>query len=401
MKLAQLTHHYWPERGGVQHFVQEVSERLVADHGHQVEVWTTRPPTAPPGGAGATRPPRREGHHGVDIRRYRATVRGTRALTLARDAARRRRWPIWKTINSWRVGPRSPGLFACAVLRDADVICASPFPYAHMEWVLHRPARRRVPIVYYGALHNGRDPVWPHAAAAIARCDAYLAHTGAERDAVAATGFPAERIVVIPPGVDLGAFVSTPASSARTTLGLPERPTVAYVGRMAAYKGIDTLIAAMERLWEDGADVTLLVAGQAGDFTPSVEAARTRNGDRLQVIASFPSDVRPTIYQAADIVVSTSTEESYGMTFIEAWAASRPVVGARSPAVEDVIRDGVDGLLVDARDQRALAEAIDRLLADPARRAEMGLAGREATVARNDWRVVAQQWATLLDGLVP
>ena len=82
------------------------------------------------------------------------------------------------------------------------------------------------------------------------------------------------------------------------------------------------------------------------------------------------------IYAALDIFLMPSLWEGFGLVLLEAMAQGVPVVGSAVSAIPEVVADGETGLLVPPRDPVALAEALAALLADPARRAAMGAAGR-------------------------
>jgi glycosyltransferase involved in cell wall biosynthesis len=112
---------------------------------------------------------------------------------------------------------------------------------------------------------------------------------------------------------------------------------------------------------------------------------------RVVVIDNFTDDEKPQLFAACNVFVTISTDESFGIVFVEAWACGKPVVGGRIPAVECVIRDGVDGFLVPCKDPPALVTALDRLLSDPALRARMGEAGHLKARAENDWSVVVDR----------
>ncbi|HRE29887.1 MAG TPA: glycosyltransferase, partial [Anaerolineales bacterium] len=84
----------------------------------------------------------------------------------------------------------------------------------------------------------------------------------------------------------------------------------------------------------------------------------------------------------------------------EAWLAGKPVIGARAWAMDEVIADGVDGLLVPFGDAEALADALAGLLDDPARRAALGAAGRAKVLARYTWAHAYARVRAAYQGLV-
>ena len=80
------------------------------------------------------------------------------------------------------------------------------------------------------------------------------------------------------------------------------------------------------------------------------------------------------------------------MAFLEAWSASKPVIGCRRGAVPDVVRDGQDGVLVPFRDAAALASAALGLVENPEWARGMGLMGRERVRNRHTWPAVARRF---------
>jgi len=107
--------------------------------------------------------------------------------------------------------------------------------------------------------------------------------------------------------------------------------------------------------------------------------------ERFVTFAGFvPDEELPGCYAAADLFVMVSRErpqrgdvEGFGIVYLEASAAGRPVVAGRSGGVSDAVEDGVSGLLVDPEDAGAVGEAVSQLLRDPGLRARMARAGRQ------------------------
>ena len=89
--------------------------------------------------------------------------------------------------------------------------------------------------------------------------------------------------------------------------------------------------------------------------------------------------------RAGIFVFASLWEEPFGIPVIEAMAAGLPVVVARSGALPEIVEDGVSGIVVPRGDVAALADAIDSLLADPAKRAAMGRAARERARSHYSW----------------
>lgn len=87
------------------------------------------------------------------------------------------------------------------------------------------------------------------------------------------------------------------------------------------------------------------------------------------------------LYQGAEALVLSSTQETFGRVLAEAMACETPVVATRCGAPEEVVQDGENGFLVPSGDSTAMAEAILRIVDDPGLRERMGQAGRESVLA--------------------
>lgn len=154
--------------------------------------------------------------------------------------------------------------------------------------------------------------------------------------------------------------------------------TVLFVGRLNYYKGVEYLIDAMRSV---EADATLVVVGD-GDRREALERRARERGvdDRVRFPGKVPDEELHDWYEAADVFVLPSVEpsEAFGVVQLEAMAYRTPVVNTDLPTgVPWVSRDGETGLTVPPRDADALADAVDRLLADPDLRERYGRRGRE------------------------
>ncbi|WP_409329168.1 glycosyltransferase family 4 protein [Trujillonella humicola] len=168
--------------------------------------------------------------------------------------------------------------------------------------------------------------------------------------------------------------------------GGPGRPRrLVVVGRLSAIKGQDTAIRATALVRRAGHDVELALVGDCYPGYEDVEVglrelAAEQGVDDVTEFTGF-RDPAPLV-AAADVVLVPSRVESFGLVAVEALFLGRPVVAARTGGLPEVVRDGETGLLVPADDPRALADAVVRLLQDPALAAALGSAGRADARAR-------------------
>ncbi|MET3877682.1 glycosyltransferase family 1 protein [Chitinophaga sp. OAE865] len=193
---------------------------------------------------------------------------------------------------------------------------------------------------------------------------------------------PADRIAVIPCGVNLDELFPIDKQLARIMLRLPkEEKILLQLGRIVPRKGIDNVIQALSKLsCRRHQNVRLIVVG--GDANPTQhnhEAQRLKMlAKELGVTAGIQfaghknRDELKYYYSAADLFITTPWYEPFGITPLESMACGTPVIGANVGGIKYSVADGVTGKLVPPRDPDALATAISELLHAPGRLNEMG-----------------------------
>ena len=230
----------------------------------------------------------------------------------------------------------------------------------------------------------------------VAEVDRIVAASEVERaQLVGLYGARFDRIRVVPCGVDTDLFRPGDPRAARTRLGLDDRPTLLYVGRIAPIKGLATLLEAVDRLSARGRGVRLLVIGGDADegidgHEAYVRGLTCRLGlcDDVVFLGAQPQAALRDYYVAADLTIMPSYYESFGMVALEAMACGSPVVASRVGGLATTVRDGFTGFLVPEGDAGALAERIDSLLSDAPLRAKLGAEGIR-WAAKHRWACVA------------
>jgi glycosyltransferase involved in cell wall biosynthesis len=184
-------------------------------------------------------------------------------------------------------------------------------------------------------------------------------------------------------GVDVARFSpKVDRLAAREALGIePGVPVVALAARLSPEKGLDLLLTVARALKREVPRIQVLVAGDSkwrGRFDEECRAAGL--GGTLRRLAFVPEIER--VYAAADVVLLTSQTEGCPNALLEAMAMGRPVVATAVDGTLEVVRDGVDGLLVAPSSPELFAACVAELLASPAKASELGRAAL-ATVRRN------------------
>jgi glycosyltransferase involved in cell wall biosynthesis len=203
----------------------------------------------------------------------------------------------------------------------------------------------------------------------------------------------ADRLVVIPRGVQLDRFARSPLPARSGAL------EVVSVGRLVPQKGHDTLIRAIASLRAGGVDARLAIVGEGPEETAlRAEAAALGVDDRV-VLAGPHVDVRPLLANA-DVVAQASRWEGQSNAVLEAMALGRPVIASDVPALREVVGDA--GVLVAPDDVGAWAEALRSLAGDPALAERLADAAHRRVAERYDARQVAHElvahWRSLVRG---
>jgi glycosyltransferase involved in cell wall biosynthesis len=198
-------------------------------------------------------------------------------------------------------------------------------------------------------------------------------------------GLAAERLHVIPHGVDLAAFPAVPPDLAARRAARGGRLVVGYLARACAEKGLDVLVRALPRL-ADRHDVEVVAAGATvaaeRGYVAECEGLATSLGvaDRYRWLGQVDRPGKLAILQSIDVfAMPTAHPEAKGLPVIEAMAAGVPIVAPDHGTFPELLRDGhaaeAAGLLHRPGDPADLARAIGELLADPARAAALGARG--------------------------
>ena len=168
----------------------------------------------------------------------------------------------------------------------------------------------------------------------------------------------------------------------RRQLGVPpDAFIVGWVGRMTAVKRTDDVIRALRGLVDRGVDAYLCLVGDGPDRDHLERYAHELGVVKRCLFMGYQQDVAQ-FYGAIDALLLPSVNEGTPVSVIESLAAQRPAVATRVGGTPDVIRDGIDGFLVEVGDADALSERLAELAADPERRAQMGADGRERVLER-------------------
>lgn len=292
-----------------------------------------------------------------------------------------------------------------------DVVCAhqyTPYSYAAMAVPTVRPRPGLVFIEHGRHYPDTRRPkrVLANNLLFLRYTQRVIAVCGYIKSLLVANeGIPADRIDVVYNGVDPTRFdpaapdLPDPAET-RASLGLrPEHRVITCVARFHPVKDHPTLVRAFARVAKTMPDARLALVG-GGDKAPLLSLV-TELGIADRVV--FPGVRRdiPAVYAASDLFAMSSKSEGTSVTLLEAMLSERPAVVTDVGGNPEIVDPGVTGLLTPRGDDAAMADALQTLLGDPARRREMGARGRRRVLARFTQQQMHRQWLGLLQESAP
>jgi starch synthase len=326
-----------------------------------------------------------------------------------RDGITVRGYTPWERVKGGADGPRyAPALETLSIdlamasdAVDADVAHAHTW-YADMAgfWIrtLHR-----IPLIL--TLHS-MEPLRPWKAdqlgsgyllsswiekTVVESADRVIAVSRQMRDDILAHfRVDPARVVMIHNGIDPDRYRRTAAREALERFGVRE-PYVLFVGRITDQKGIFHLLEAAPNL---PPGVQVVLCASAPD-TPEIEERLKRtlpkHPNALWIDKMISVDEVIQLYSHAEAFVCPSVYEPFGLINLEAMACETAVVASAVGGILEVVEDGISGLLVPPGRPDDLANALRRLLDDPARRRAMGRAGRRRVEQQFSWASVAEQ----------
>ncbi len=358
MRIVQACPYDWDAPGGVQVHVRQLAAEL-RRRGHDVLV------VAPGGGA--------ERDAQIVGRPVRVPYQGTVApISPWPSTAVRTRGAVASfkpdLVHAHEPLTPSVGMFATLAARRAGAPVVGTF---HAFAESSRLFDVAAPIV---------RPVWNRLAARVAVSGAAAAFVRSRLGG---------EVSVVPNGLDVDAF-----ASAEPAPDLPAGRRLLWVGRLDRQKGFRVVLRAFESIVRTHPDAVLVVAGDGGDrglvdvMPPAVRA-------RVVMLGAVPHERLPPYQAAAELFLSPATgQESFGYVLVEAMAAGLPVVASDIAGYREVVRDGVEGLLVRPSDPEALATAVRTVLDDRALAARLAEAGR-ARAREFSWKRVADRLEAL------
>lgn len=278
-----------------------------------------------------------------------------------------------------------------------------PFDVINAHWLfpdgvaaMRLGERLKVPVVLTGlgcdVNEDLRDPAkGPRILQALRASAAVTAVSQPLADGLRAAGVPAEKLTVIPNGVDTARFRPGDAAAARRQLGLGPGPLVVCVSRLSFEKGVDVLIESARHLRGTLPEARVVIVGE-GAQRPALEALIASAGlaTHVRLVGAVPHADVATWMTAADAIAMPSRREGHPNAAMEALACGRPLVASRVGALGELITEP-RGITVAAGDVAALARALHDAL-----RRSWDHAAIAASVQEQSWARAAAAYERVL-----
>jgi glycosyltransferase involved in cell wall biosynthesis len=192
---------------------------------------------------------------------------------------------------------------------------------------------------------------------------------------------------LVPFGVDVGRFVPGPRKSANR-----RRVVFLVVAYLVARKRVADVIRAIAMVASHRRDVVLRIVGDGPERIALMALAQSlRLGDTCEFVGHVPHDRIVVEYQRADVLVSMSASESFGMSLLEAMACGLPVLSVKNDGAIGIVEHGITGYLISDTNIAQLAERINEICSDNERASSLGRAAQECVQTRYSWTVIASQ----------
>lgn len=348
MRILHLYKDYFPVVGGIENHVKWLAEAQAA-RGHDVSVLVAS----------------------QDHRTHIEMLNGVRMIFAARLA----------TISSAPISVELPRLLA----RERPDIVHLQFPYPLGEAANYFFGRARKTIITYQSdiirQKFLRVVYAPLMERVLTRADRIIATSPNYIQSSPVLKKFADKCVVVPLGIDAQKIAAADArgvAEVRARVGVQYiEPLLLFVGHLRYYKGLNYLLRALAEL----PNARLVIIGSGPEEKKLRGLARELQiADRVKFAGEVSDAALPAYFAACDIFVLPSSErsEAFGVVQLEAMSAGKPIVCTELGTGTSFVNvNGETGLVVPAREHRALVVALARLIADPGLRARMGAAGRE------------------------
>lgn len=240
----------------------------------------------------------------------------------------------------------------------------------------------------------------------IAQAKNIVANSHFTMDELIKLGADPKKIIVVYPCPNLSihqAASDWKVEELRKDLELAGKRVLLTVGRLVERKGHDQVIKALPEIINKFPNTVYIIAG-SGSFQSNLQTLVNQNnlGNHVKFLGAVSQGDLAALYQLCEIFIMPSRQlangdvEGFGIVYLEANLFGKPVIGGQSGGVPEAVLDGKTGLLVNPLSPTEIANAVARLLADPAYAERLGMQGLQRVTEEFDWRVQTEKLKQIL-----
>lgn len=388
-KILFITHLYFPSIGGAERVFQRIAEGL-AKRGYSVTVLTSDALSTEQYFTWTDNQlPGHETVNGVQVIREPLDSKLYKTLKILNIFNKLGRASIY--YRPLIFGPHFFAKFKEVLREEYDTIIAGPTPTSTIYYgILYKKKHPRSKLIIFPHMHIAdRLHTSPINRWAIKAADAVFTLTESESNYLAKKGVKKHRIKRIVNGVD--DFLL------EEKLRIDDKLSdyVLYLGQEGGHKRIPLLIRAMINIWKKGYENKLVIAGARTYFSPTLDKLIAelpqQYRSKIHRFNDIPEEQKLTLLDNCRVMVNPSTYEAFGLVFLEAWARKKPVIGAKIEAIQEIVRDGKNGLLFESKSIRDLERKLLSILDDRSLAANLGELGYKDVIDKYTWeKVVAR-----------
>ncbi len=363
MRILLITDSFLPHAGGSRVYYHHIYKSWVQQFPDQVTILTKK--------VGDWKEfDRREASESLEIIRRFRPLPNLKAYQLPKII-----FPALGALRIWR--QKQPDMIHAGDLYPPGVIALALKRWLGLPYLIYCHGEEITQTERYRYQPRVRNVIYQEASVVVAACEFARKH-------LVRLGIPEGRICKITPGVDYEQFApKSPDPELLDRFSLRGKKVLLTVSRLWPRKGHEAVMRAVARILSDVPDMRYLIVGK-GPEEEKLRRLAFELGltDQIVFVGFVPQEQLSDFYNLCDVFVMANREEEesgdvegFGMVFLEANAAGKPVIGGRSGGTEDSILDGVTGFRVNPDNVDEVASALKKLLTDPALCRKLGEAG--------------------------
>lgn len=390
MRILCVVQRYNPAIGGAEKIAETFMDYL--SQRHYVEVFTTDAETLDGFWSESGKQTSDSKIKPYKIRRFKTIIPNTSKNQQSKSSL-----PIFSP------GPFCPEMWNELLnLNDSyDIIVAVGFPYNHIIPAILCSKKNQIPIIVIPFLHL-EFPEYYFTGLRIgllSASDAIVVNTLAEKNYVEKLGISAKKIHIIPPGLKIETEESK--YDIKKKLGLDsDSLVVLFAGTKSFAKGAITLVEAIKELRRKSENIELVLIGKSmTDYNEYTKKHKIQKFDGIHDLDLVNDAEKANIFKHCDIFALPSKSESLGLVYLEAWNNKKPVIGCKIAAIQNVVDDGKNGILVKFNDVDELSLAVKQLQ-DENLRYKLGNNGFQKLVKEYDFCKQAEKFEKLCVSLI-